>query len=85
MAAFCVQLGQMRGCKTVFSLILQVEALVAHDSHQIKQIEVLKAELARMRGSNRTESLAALHNEALQEVSRPPLPMQLTSHLWGGT
>ena len=47
---------------------LQVEALIARDGHHVKQVEMLKAELARLRGGNRTEHLAALHDEALQEV-----------------
>lgn len=45
-----------------------MEALVARDHHNVKQIEVLKAELTRLQGTNKTESLAALHDEALQEV-----------------
>lgn len=50
------------------SCLFQVEALLARDSHNAKQIEVLKAEVNRLRGGNRTETLAALHDEALQEV-----------------
>jgi hypothetical protein len=47
---------------------LQIDALVARDSHNAKQQEVLRSELNRLRGSNRTESLAAMHDVALQEV-----------------
>jgi hypothetical protein len=47
---------------------LQIDALLARDSHNVKQQEVLRAELNRLRGSNRTESLAAMHDVALQEV-----------------
>lgn len=48
--------------------LLQVDALLARDSHNAKQLEVLRAELNRLRGSNRTETLAAMHDVALQEV-----------------
>jgi hypothetical protein len=46
----------------------QIDALLARDSHNAKQLEVLRAELNRLRGSNRTETLAAMHDVALQEV-----------------
>lgn len=46
-----------------------MEALLARDAHQAKQVEVLRAELARERRGNTTGHLsAALHDEALQEV-----------------
>jgi hypothetical protein len=45
----------------------EVEALHAQNSHSVKQVEVLQAELHRLKGGN-TLSLAALQNEELQEV-----------------
>lgn len=48
--------------------LLQIDALLARDNHNAQQVQVLRAELARLRGSNRTETLAAMHDVALQEV-----------------
>lgn len=48
--------------------LLQIDALLARDSHNAKQVEVLRAEISRLRGNNRTETLAAMHDVALQEV-----------------
>lgn len=45
----------------------EAEALLAQNSHSSKQVEVLQAELHRIKGST-TMSLAALQNEELQEV-----------------
>lgn len=45
----------------------EVEALLAQNSHSSKQIEVLQAELHRIKGGT-TLSFAALQNEELQEV-----------------
>lgn len=52
---------------------LKVEALLVRENQYAKQLEVLKADLACARGANRTESLAVLHDEALQEVYSLPL------------
>lgn len=46
----------------------EVEALLAQNSHAVKQVEVLQAELHRLKGGH-TLSIAALQNEELQEVS----------------
>lgn len=45
----------------------EVEALLAQNSHSSKQVEVLQAELHRIKGGT-TLSVAALQNEELQEV-----------------
>jgi hypothetical protein len=45
----------------------EVEALLAQNSHSSKQVEVLQAELHRIKGGT-TLSFAALQNEELQEV-----------------
>jgi hypothetical protein len=46
----------------------EVDALLAQNSHSSKQVEVLQAELHRIKGGT-TLSVAALQNEELQEVS----------------
>lgn len=45
----------------------EVEALLARDGHTAKQVQVLQAELHRLKGGH-TLSMAALQNEELQEV-----------------
>lgn len=56
----------------------EVEALLAQNSHSSKQVEVLQAELHRIKGGT-TLSFAALQNEELQEVRR-----QLVTHSTAG-
>ena len=49
----------------------QADAVAAREARQARQLEALRAELANVRGSGHsTDALAALHDEALQEVRR---------------
>jgi hypothetical protein len=59
----------------------EVEALLAQNSHSSKQVEVLQAELHRIKGGT-TLSFAALQNEELQEVRRQ-LVTQSRADCWG--
>jgi hypothetical protein len=51
----------------------EVDALLAQNSHSSKQVEVLQAELHRIKGGT-TLSVAALQNEELQEVRAHSTP-----------